>query len=88
VADFESGIDGVIQWRADGKELYCTNTDIQTGDLLVMAVDTSLTPWFKPGAPKVSLQLTGPFPGGVGQWKSISRDGQQFVFTMPASPPK
>jgi Tol biopolymer transport system component len=75
---------GNAQWRADGKELYIMNDDIDSGDLIVWAADVSTAPQFQVGTPKVLFRLAGPFQGGgPGNWNSASRDGQQFVFTMP-----
>jgi hypothetical protein len=75
---------GMISWRQDGREMYYLQTDLQTGDRLVMAVDVSTTPNFQAGTPRLLFKLPGPFPfaGNMNQWKNVSRDGQRFVFAM------
>ena len=31
------------------------------------------------------FSLPGPLPGNPMQWKNVSRDGQRFIFAMPAA---
>ena len=70
---------GMINWRQDGKELY-----FLTRDWEVMAVDIATTPTLQAGTPKMLFKLPTPLAGNPPQWKNVSRDGQQFVFAMPA----
>jgi hypothetical protein len=69
----------MISWREDGKEMY-----FLTRDWEVMAVDIETTPALHAGTPKPLFKLPGPLVGNPPQWKNVSRDGQQFVFAMPA----
>ncbi|HYK58478.1 MAG TPA: hypothetical protein VEV85_03525 [Bryobacteraceae bacterium] len=71
---------GMISWREDAKEMY-----FLTRDWEVMAVDIQTTPTLRAGMPKLLFKLPGPLVGNPPQWKNVSRDGQQFVFAMPAS---
>ena len=81
------GGNGMLTWRADGRELYWVRLDQESGDGFVMAADISTTPALQPGPPRVLFKLTNArqrfnSPG------SISRDGQQFVFTLTNPPAK
>jgi len=71
---------GLVNWRRDGKELY-----FMTRDFEVMAVDVSTTPTFTAGTPKLLFKLPSQPVGNPSQWQNVSRDGQRFVFTMPAA---
>jgi hypothetical protein len=51
----------------------------------VMAVDVSTTPTFTAGTPKLLFKLPSQPVGNPSQWQNVSRDGQRFVFTMPAA---
>ena len=70
---------GMIAWRADGKELY-----FMTRDWEIMAVDVSTSPAFQAGTPKLLFKLPAQPIGNALQWSNVSRDGQRFVFSMPA----
>jgi Tol biopolymer transport system component len=76
----KDGVNGMIVWRPDGKELY-----YMTRNWEVMAVDVTTTPTFKAGTPRMLFSLPGPLPGNPLQWKNVSHDGQRFIFAMPAS---
>jgi Tol biopolymer transport system component len=78
----KNGALGMIFWRQDGKEMY-----FLTRDWEVMAVDLTTDPTFKAGTPTRLFKLPGPLVGNPRQWKSVSRDGQRFVFAMPMAPP-
>ena len=71
---------GMVAWRRDGKELY-----FMTRDWEIMAVDVSTTPSFEAGPPKLLFKLPVQPVGNPLQWDNVTRDGQQFIFTMPAS---
>ena len=73
---------GMISWRGDGKEMYYL-----TDDWEVMAIDVTTTPVFQAGNPKLLFKLPGPLPGNPIQWKSVTPDGDRFVFVLyvPAS---
>jgi dipeptidyl aminopeptidase/acylaminoacyl peptidase len=75
----KGGMNGMIFWRQDGKELF-----YMTRDWEVMSVDVTTTPTFQAGTPKLLFKLQGPLPGNPAQWKNVSPDGQRFVFAMPA----
>jgi len=77
-----NGATGMVTWRQDGKELY-----YMTRNWEVMAVDIETTPTFKAGTPKMLFSLPGPLPGNPMQWKNVSKDGQRFLFAMPATVP-
>jgi len=68
-----------VNWRQDGKEMYYLTRDWE-----VMAMDVSTSPTFRAGTPKLLFKLPGPALGNPPQWKNVSADGQQFVFTMQA----
>jgi Tol biopolymer transport system component len=70
---------GMISWREDGKELY-----FMTRDWEVMAVDITTAPTFTAGTPKMLFKLPVQPVGNPFQWDNVSRDGQRFVFSMPA----
>jgi Tol biopolymer transport system component len=76
----KDGAVGMVQWRADGKELY-----FMTRNWEVMAVDVETTPSFKAGTPRMLFSLPGPLPGNPMQWKNVSHDGQRFIFAMPTA---
>jgi Tol biopolymer transport system component len=73
----KTGVVGMINWRADGKELY-----YMTRDWEVMAVDITAAPTLQVGTPKMLFKLQGPLVGNPPQWKNVSADGQRFVFAM------
>jgi Tol biopolymer transport system component len=75
-----NGAIGMIAWRQDGKEMY-----FMTRDWEVMAVEVNSTPIFQTGTPKLLFKLPGPLPGNPAQWKNVSRDGERFIFAMPAT---
>lgn len=81
------GGDGMVAWRADGKELYYLHNDIDTGDTLVMAADMVTSPSFQPGTPRQLFRMKMSPDGNPGQWKNVTNDGQQFIFTVPVAAP-
>jgi Tol biopolymer transport system component len=76
-----NGALGMIFWRQDGKEMY-----FMTREWEVMAVDLTTTPTLQAGTPRVLFKLQGPLAGNPSQWKNVSRDGERFIFAMPATP--
>jgi len=74
----KEGVNGMIFWRQDGKELFFMSRDWE-----VMAVDITTTPTFQAGTPRLLFKLQGPLPGNPTQWKNVTPDGQRFVFAMP-----
>ena len=50
----------------------------------VMAVEITTTPTFAVGTPRSLFTAPGPLVGNPRQWKSVSRDGQHFMFALPA----
>ena len=73
---------GNVVWRGDGKEMYFLQPDPQNTDVHVMAVDVTTTPAFTAGTPRPLFKLKGPLTGNSVQWKSVSADGQRFVFAI------
>jgi Tol biopolymer transport system component len=76
----KDGALGLIFWREDGKELY-----FLTRRWEVMATEVTTAPEFKAGTPTRLFALPGPLVGNPRQWKSVSRDGQRFLFALPAT---
>jgi hypothetical protein len=52
----------------------------------VMAVELTTTPTLQAGTPRILFKLQGPLAGNPAQWKNVSRDGERFIFAMPAAP--
>ena len=77
----KDGAGALMVWRADGRELYFMDTE---PDLKVMAVDVTTSPSVQTGAPKELFQVPGDAQGDLGTTRYISRDGQRFVFVLPA----
>ena len=75
----KDGVQAMLHWRADGKEIFFRGQNLESNELLVVSVDIETTPEFKPGTPKVLFKLPGPLNGNLG---NISRDGQRFVFAV------
>jgi len=75
----KDGVNAMLHWRADGKEIFFRGQNLESNDLLVVSVELETTPTFKPGSPKVLFKLPGPLNGNLG---NISRDGQRFVFAV------
>jgi hypothetical protein len=78
----KDGVNAMIHWRADGKEIFFRGLNLESNDLLVMSVDVTTTPAFTAGTPKVLFKVPGPLAGNLG---NISRDGQRFVFAVNVS---
>jgi len=77
-----NGVNAMLHWRADGKELFFRGQNLESNELLVMSVDITTTPTFSAGTPKLLFKLPGPIGGNLG---NISRDGQRFVFAVNVS---
>jgi Tol biopolymer transport system component len=77
----KDGAGGLIVWRGDGRELYFIDGE---PDLKLMAVDVSTSPSVQTGAPRVLFDVPGDAQGDLGTTRYISRDGQRFVFVLPA----
>ncbi len=78
---------GMIGWKGDGTEMYFLQPDPENADVHVMAVDVSTAPTFTSGTPRLLFTVQGPVPGNPLQWKSVSSDGQRFVFTVNVPSP-
>jgi Tol biopolymer transport system component len=78
----KNGVNAMLHWRADGKELFFRGQNLESNELLVMSVDVTTTPTFSAGTPKLLFKLPGPIGGNLG---NISRDGQRFVFAVNVS---
>jgi Tol biopolymer transport system component len=78
----KDGVNAMLHWRADGKEIFFRGMNLESNDLRVMSVDVSTTPTFSAGSPKLLFTVPGPLNGNLG---NISRDGQQFVFAVNVS---
>jgi Tol biopolymer transport system component len=81
----KDGGDSMIAWRADGGELYYLHNDVDTGDTMVMAVEIVMAPSFQAGTPRLLFRLPMSPQGNPGQWKNVTKDGQQFIFTVPVT---
>jgi Tol biopolymer transport system component len=77
----KDGAGGLIVWRGDGRELYFMDSE---PDLKVMAVDVSTSSGVQTGTPKVLFEVPGNAQGDLGTTRYISKDGQRFVFVLPA----
>ena len=76
----KDGVQAMLHWRADGKEVFWRGLNLETNELNVMSVDVTTTPAFSVvGTPKQLFKLPGPLAGNLG---NISRDGQRFVFAV------
>jgi Tol biopolymer transport system component len=78
----KDGVLAMLHWRADGKEVFWRGLNLESNDMLVMAVDVTTSPAFSVGTPKLLFKLPGPIGGNLG---NISRDGQRFVFAVNVS---
>lgn len=81
VSTNNNGVNGMVTWRQDGKELYFLTRDFE-----VMAVDITTSPTLQAGPPRLLFKLQPPAPGAA-QGKIVSPDGQQFIVLLPASAP-
>ncbi|MBZ5635034.1 MAG: hypothetical protein LAO55_18080 [Acidobacteriia bacterium] len=81
----KDGGNGMIHFRADGKEMYWVSLDPLTGEASFMAADISTTAVFQAGTPKLLFKLPD-VRQNLSSPGSISRDGQRFVFTMMQAP--
>src|SRR5215204_265689 len=77
----KDGAGGLMVWRADGRELYFMDAE---PDLKLMAVDVSTSPNVQTGSPTVLFEVPGDAQGDLGTTRYISKDGQRFVFVLPA----
>src|SRR5207244_1311498 len=71
---------GGIFWRQDGKELFFLNSPMQA----VMAVDITTSPELQAGTPRQLFPVPSPTLGPAQLSSISSRDGQRFVFIVPA----
>ena len=78
----KNGVNAMLHWRADGKEIFFRGQNLESNELLVMSVDVTTTPTFSAGTPKLLFKLPGPIGGNLG---NISGDGQRFVFAVNVS---
>ena len=78
----KNGVNAMLHWRADGKEIFFRGQNLESNELLVMSVDVTTTPTFSAGTPKLLFKLPGPIGGNLG---NISHDGQRFVFAVNVS---
>jgi Tol biopolymer transport system component len=77
----KDGAGGLMVWRSDGRELYFMDSE---PDLKIMAVDVSTSSGVQTGTPKVLFEVPGDAQGDLGTTRYISKDGQRFVFVLPA----
>jgi Tol biopolymer transport system component len=75
----KDGVNAMIHWRSDGKELFFRGMELETNDLVVMSTEVSTAQGFQTAAPKVLFRLPGPLGGNL---NNIRRDGQRFVFAV------
>ena len=75
----KDGVNAMLHWRNDGKEIFFRGMNLESNDLRVMSADVTTTPTFSASPPKLLFTLPGPVNGNLG---NISRDGQRFVFAV------
>jgi Tol biopolymer transport system component len=76
----KDGVNAMIHWRADGKEIFFRGLNLENSDLLVMSAEVSAEQGFHTVAvPKVLFRVPGPLGGSL---NNIRRDGQRFVFAV------
>ena len=75
----KDGVNAMIHWRSDSKEVFFRGMELETNDLVVMSADVSTAQGFQPAAPTVLFRLPGPLNGNL---NNIRRDGQRFVFAV------
>ncbi len=75
----KDGVNAMIHWRSDNKELFFRGLELDTNDVVVMSADVSAGKELQASAPKVLFRLPGPQNGNL---NNISRDGQKFVFAV------
>jgi Tol biopolymer transport system component len=75
----KDGVNAMLHWRADGKEIFFRGQNLESNELLVMSVEVSTSPAFTAATPKLLFKLPGPLGGNLG---NISPDGQRFVFAV------
>jgi Tol biopolymer transport system component len=75
----KDGVNAMLHWRADGKEVFFRGQNLESNDLLVMSAEVTTGPTFTASTPKVLFKLPGPLNGNLG---NISPDGQRFVFAV------
>jgi len=80
----KDGVQSMLHWRSDGKEVFWRGLSLDSPDMLVMSVDVTTSPTFTVGTPKLLFRVPGPLGGNLG---NISRDGQRFVFAVNVSAP-
>jgi len=78
----KDGVNAMLHWRADGKEIFFRGQNLESNELLVMSVEVTTTSTFSAGTPKLLFKLPGPIGGNLG---NISNDGQRFVFAVNVS---
>jgi len=78
----KDGVNAMLHWRADGKEIFFRGMNLESNELRVMSADVTTTPTFSVASPKLLFKLPGPLGGNLG---NISRDGQKFVFAVNVS---
>ena len=78
-SDIFFGSPAMLHWRGDGKEILFRAQELDSNDLVMMAVDVETTPAFRVGMPKTLFRLAGPVTGSLG---AVSRDGQRFVLPV------
>jgi Tol biopolymer transport system component len=75
----KDGVNAMIHWRSDGKEIFYRGMELETNDMVVMSADVSTAQGFQTAAPNVLFRLPGPLGGNL---NNIRRDGQRFVFAV------
>jgi Tol biopolymer transport system component len=75
----KDGVNAMLHWRADGKEVFWRGLNLESNDMWVVSVDVTTSPQFTVGTPKLLFKLPGPLGGNIG---NISRDGQRFIFAV------
>lgn len=75
----KDGVKPMLDWRADGKEIFFRGLELNSNDLVMMTADVETSSELRVGSPKELFRLKGPIKGSLG---AVSRDGQQFVLAI------
>jgi Tol biopolymer transport system component len=80
----KDGVNAMVHWRADGKEIFFRGLNLNSNELVVMSAEVTTTPTFTANPAKLLFKLPGPLGGNLG---NVSRDGQRFVFAVNVAAP-
>ena len=68
------------------RNCYYLHNDIDTGDTVVDgAANIATAASFQAGTPKLLFRMPMSPQGNPGQWKNVTKDGREFIFTVPVT---